>query len=350
MKATDNLTLQRLSSLRGKMPANTELALNSITRQLLKAGFPLPSSGDQVSHFLLEKAESGVKISTLKNYCAILTRWHRLAGYESHAIDIGLKAPGVIRGLRQERIEDNKPESRKSAIPLLLPDALMIDQYLLGQVANATDTQVGLAVQDLALFRILWWSGCRESEIATLKRWQIRFMDNPRAIELTWSKTKTEQNIESTSRIIPALPNADPFGALVDWLDLYCPPHFGGDMGPVFVRQHRNGQWRDNGIHPNSIPLWLRKIAKKAGVAYADLLSGHSCRHGLATMMSDSLSLREVMDYFKWKRAETAIGYTTNKGISKTVFSTLSAAAQAGRPLVQISSKMALQNRLNASN
>ena len=100
-------------------------------------------------------------------------------------------------------------------------------------------------------------------------------------------------------------------------------------MQPIFVRQFRDGTWRKNNIHPNSIPGWLRRIAAAAGVEYANLLSGHSCRHGLAKLMADSATLREVMDYFKWNRAETAIGYTSLKGVSKKIIYTLEIASLA---------------------
>ena len=67
--------------------------------------------------------------------------------------------------------------------------------------------------------------------------------------------------------------------------------------------------------------------SSQAGVSCANKLSGHSCRHGLATMMSDKVQLRELMDYFKWKRADTAIGYATNKGVSHKVNQVLSNAS-----------------------
>lgn len=329
MKITDSLTRHRLAGLRAKLPANTALSLHGVTKQLLKAGFTLPCTGEEVSHFLLEKADNGLKISSLRNYCSIVIKWHRMAGYDEAATDIQLKAYPVINGLKQERIETGSRESRKTATPLLLEDALRINDYLMNKAAQAEGKARPMAMQDLALFRLLWWSGCRESELTSLKRWQVTFTDNPRGIMLEWSKTKTDQNGTGTSRFIPSLPNADPMGALIDWIDLYWPSHAGEspDMTALFIRQHRNCDWRDGHMHPNSIPPWLRRIAKEAGVSYADKLSGHSCRHGLATLMSDSVSLREVMDYFKWKRAETALGYSTNKGISPSVISTLSNAS-----------------------
>ena len=118
--------------------------------------------------------------------------------------DIGLKAPPVIKGLRQERIEAGQRESRKTATPLLLEDALKIDTYLLSALSNTTGSQRAIAVQNIALFRLLWWSGCRESEVVTLKRWQVRFCESPRGIELSWSTTKTSQTGTGTSRFIPA--------------------------------------------------------------------------------------------------------------------------------------------------
>lgn len=335
MKETDIATSARLASLRTKLPENTQLSLEGITKQLLKAGFNLPSTGEQVSHFLLEKAESGLKISTLRNYCSILIKWHRMADYAEAASDISVKAPPVIKGLLRERIEAGKREFRESARPLLSEDALKIDDYLLDRFESASASEVGIAAQDLALFRILWWSGCREDEIAKLKYWQINIKSNPSRIELSWDITKTNQSGIGSSRLIPGLPNADPAGAMQDWLELYWP--FGKIDSKkdkyVFIRKDQRGNWREKHIHPNSIPTWLRKIAKKAGVSYWQELSGHSCRHGLSMKLADNLTLREIMDYFKWKRPETALGYMSNKGVSDNVFSLLESVSMSGKTI-----------------
>lgn len=329
MKKTDLATSARLASLRSKLPTNTQLSLDGIARRLLSAGFNLPATGEQVSHFLLEKAESGLKISTLRNYCSMIIKWHRMASYSDAVADIAHMARPVIKGLMRERIESGHHESRDSATPLLLEDALKIDAYLSNRLATADSKEAGIAAQDLALFRALFWSGGRESEIVSLKFWQVRFIDDPRSIEFSWSLTKTSQSGLGSSRLIPGLPAADPVGAMSDWLELYWP--FGNDDDRdnkfVFVRKDQRGGWRDKSMHPNSVPGWLRKKARLAGVTYWKDLSGHSARHGLSMLMSDSLNLREVLDYFKWKRPETAIGYITNKGVSNAVFSVLSKAS-----------------------
>jgi len=329
MKVPSFTKEQHIASLRAKVPLNTGLSLESVIRQLIEAGFSLPCNGDQVSLFIYEKAENGLKISTLRNYCAMIIKWHQMSGYDEIVVDIASKVPPMIKGLRQTRIEEGRRESRESATPLLLEDAIKIDAYLVNKLSNATGNLLAMASQDLALFRLLWWSGCRESEITSLNRWQVTFCEEPRGIELSWSKTKTDQEGTGSSRFIPALPNADPFGAMFDWIDLYWPKNAGDspDMTPIFLRQKRNGDWREKHMHPNSIPTWLRRITKLAGVPYADKLSGHSCRHGLATMMSNTVNLREVMDYFKWKRLETALGYLTNKGVSQNVIHALSSAS-----------------------
>lgn len=339
MNDEDMIIEQRLAGLRAKLTKNTHLSLRGITKQLLRAGFDLPSNGSDVSRFILQKADAGLKISTLRNYCSMIVKWHRMSEYGEAAADIANLATPVIDGLQTERQEEGRQESRKSAIPLLIQDALKIDAYLLRRVYEASGSGQALAVQDLALFRLLWWSGARESEITTLKRWQVTFNESPRGVVLEWAKTKTDKNGMGTTRLIPALPEADPMGALIDWLELYWPGKTTGDQSgvPIFRRQLRNGKWRDSHIHPNSIPLWLRKIAKSSGVPYWAKLSGHSCRHGLATMMSDNLSIREVMDYFKWKRVDTAIGYATNKSISANTILTLTDASRSQRtPLEMI--------------
>lgn len=332
-KLIDTSTKARINYLCSKLPENTQLALSGIAKQFWSAGFALPSTPDNVCEFLLNKFDEGVKQSTLRNYLARLVKIHRHAMYPELADAISSRASAMLRGLTLEKIEQGERETRESAYPLALIDALRIDTYLVRKIESAAGRHIGMAYQDLALFRLLWWSGCRESEIVSLKRWQIKLCgtSGEAGIELTWTKTKRHRDITGTgtARFIPALPKSDPLTCLIEYIALYW-PHFHGETPEetyLFIRQQRNGQWKKSHMHPNSIPAWLRSIAKKAGVAYADQLSGHSCRHGLATMMSSHLELRELMDYFRWVRAESALKYLTNKGASQNIATVLSTAA-----------------------
>lgn len=320
----------RIAYYQSLKPDNTKLALERVVKQYLSRGFPLPAQPDDVCAFLLEKADGGAKISTLRNYCAMLVRWHVDGNHIPLATAIKIASLPLISGINRERANTGQKESRDSAAPLLVEDALKIDAYLVAQLDVAQARHKALAHQDLCLFRLLWWSGCRESEVVSLRRWQVSFHDKPRGLTLNWTVNKTNKaSGTGTSRFIPSLPSADPYTALMDWLGLYWPSTNTGnpEESPLFVRQARNGEWLEKPMHPNSIPRWLRRIAAKAGVQNAESLSGHSPRHGLATMMSNHVELREVMDYFKWKSPETAVGYITNKGVSQNVIDTLSQAS-----------------------
>lgn len=277
---------------------NTQASLKQITRQLFTAGISLPCDGNDVNKFLLEKAQAGLKISTLKNYCSLIAKWHKLANYTEHTQDILSKVPNVIATIEKERSDSGTKELKKSRLPLLMEDAIRIDTLLLSKIGQGCEKQIIMAAQDIALFRLLWWSGCRPHEIVSLKRYQVDFSDQGLKL-LTPLKNSMQHN---RFRLINPMPFCDPVHALEDWINIYWSKLIekNSEDTSIFIRQYRNGNWHNTHMHPNSVSLWLRRLGSVANISYANDLTGESPRQGLAAMKDGLTDLSNLGNYIKW--------------------------------------------------
>jgi len=284
--------------LSDEISENTQASLNQITRQLFNAGISLPCDGNDVSNFLLEKSQAGLKINTLKNYCSLIVKWHQLANYTKHTQDILSKVPSTIVTIEKERNDSGAKEAIKPTRPLLMEEAIRIDALLLSRIGQGGEKQIVMTVQDIALFRLLWWSGCRPHEIVSLKRYQVDFSDQGLKLLIPLKEGTQCKNF----RLINPMPFCDPVHALENWISIYWSKQIknNNENTPLFIRQHRNGNWHKTHMHPNSASSWLRRLGNAANISYANDLTGESPRQGLVAMMDGLTDLRNLGNYFKW--------------------------------------------------
>ncbi|MEB0081049.1 hypothetical protein QN379_03345 [Glaciimonas sp. Gout2] len=90
-------------------------------------------------------------------------------------------------------------------------------------------------------------------------------------------KTKGDRQLKGTSFKAPALSRLCPVTAYLDWIALA-----GLTTGPVFRSIDRWDHVGSDGLHPNSLVQLLRRLLAEAGIASAELYSGHSLRRGFA--------------------------------------------------------------------
>lgn len=94
-------------------------------------------------------------------------------------------------------------------------------------------------------------------------------------------------------------------GAFVEWIHVAQI-----SSGPVFRSIDRWGHIAETGLHEDSLIPIFRSILTNAGVASADLYSGHSLRRGFANWATaNGWDLKTLMAYVDWKNVQSAMRY-----------------------------------------
>jgi site-specific recombinase XerD len=80
--------------------------------------------------------------------------------------------------------------------------------------------------------------------------------------------------------------------------------------GFVFRAIDRWGHISNGGLHADSLAPVIRTVLKNAGIASAELYSGHSLRRGFANWATaNGWDLKTLMEYVGWKNVQTAMRY-----------------------------------------
>lgn len=78
----------------------------------------------------------------------------------------------------------------------------------------------------------------------------------------------------------------------------------------MFRSIDRWGYIADTGLHEDSLIPIFRSILTSAGIASADLYSGHSLQRGFATWATaNGWDLKTLMEYVGWKNILSAMRY-----------------------------------------
>lgn len=176
-------------------------------------------------------------------------------------------------------------------------DLLRIVQYL--QAENSLSS-----IRDNALLQIGFFGAFRRSELVAIQYENIKW--EKEGIEIILPQSKTDQTHEGQFCAIPFGKDLlCPVTALAKWLeeaDIHS--------GPIFRRIFLNGELEKESLTPLSVNHILKKRAKQCKISYADQLSSHSLRRGLASSASRSgAGLPAIMRQGRWKQVNTVIEY-----------------------------------------
>lgn len=260
----------------------------------------LPATADSVARYLAEHADTQA-INTLRQRLAALAQWHVDQGFPDPT-----KAPIVrktVRGIRALH-----PAQEKQAKPLLLDQLDQVAQWLDAAVAAARDQRNRndelRYLRNKALLLLGFWRGFRGDE---LTRILIENVDVTPGEGMTcyFPQTKSDRRNEGTIFKAPVLTRLCPVDAYVAWISAAQLT-----AGPVFRGIDRWGHVGNGGLHPDSLVPLLRTMLAEAGVASADLYSGHSLRRGFANWAtSNGWDLKTLMEYVGWKNVQSAMRY-----------------------------------------
>ena len=269
--------------------ANTRRAYQADIRHFETHGGMLPAQPQHIIQYLMQFACS-LNTRTLSRRIVSLRNWHRYQGFTDPTSmpEVSKTLAGIIR---------KHGQPKEKATPLLVDDLLKITIRL------EHDGSLR-ALRDNALLQVGFCGAFRRSELVTIKVEHISWKD--KGVEILVPRSKTDQ--ENRGQLC-ALPRGRtplcPVTALEKWLKAAEISD-----GFVFRTPGKNNTVREKPLTSGAVSLILRRHAHAAGVEYADSLSSHSLRRGLATSAAtEGATLPAIMRQGRWKHVNTVIEY-----------------------------------------
>jgi site-specific recombinase XerD len=269
--------------------ANTRRAYQADIRHYETHGGMLPAQPQHIIQYLMQFARS-LNVRTLSRRIVALRNWHRYQGFAdpTRIPEVSKTLAGIIR---------THGQPKEKAAPLLADDLLKI-VIQLGRNGSLR------ALRDNALLQVGFCGAFRRSELVAIKVEHISWKDQ--GVEILVPHSKTDQ--ENRGQLC-ALPRGRaplcPVTALEKWLTASTI-----NDGFVFRTPGKNNTVRKKPLTSGAISLILRRHAHAAGIEYADNLSSHSLRRGLATSAAtEGATLPAIMRQGRWKHVNTVIEY-----------------------------------------
>jgi integrase len=260
----------------------------------------LPATADSIARYLADHAGT-LSINTLRQRLAALAQWHIEQGFPDPT-----KAPVVRKVLRG--IQALHPAQEKQAKPLQLDQLDQVAKWLDAAIEEARVSE-NRAIElrhtrDRALLLLGFWRGFRGDELTRLL---VEHVDAVAGEGMTcyFPRTKGDRAYQGTTFKAPALARLCPVEAYLAWKDAAQLV-----AGPVFRAVDRWGHIRETGLHIDSLLPLLRTTLADAGIAEAELYSGHSLRRGFANWATaNGWDLKTLMEYVGWKNVRSAMRY-----------------------------------------
>lgn len=268
---------------------NTRKAYQSDIKHFEQWGGKLPAAPEIVILYLQQFAGQ-LNVRTLSRRLTAIKNWHIYQGFSDPTAH-----PAV--GKTMSGISRIHGKCKQKAYPLLPEDLFRIMNSL-----QASNTLVNL--RDAALLAIGYFGALRRSELVAIHVEHITW--DKQGIELLIPQSKTDQHHEGQLCAIPygKQPNCA-VSLLRAWIDLAAIK-----TGPVFRRIFKNGNLAGEALTPLSVNHILQKHASAFGLPYADKLSSHSLRRGLASSAARSgANLSAIMRQGRWKQVNTVMEY-----------------------------------------
>lgn len=274
----------------------------------------LPATADNVANYLAAYADT-LSLNTLRQRLAALAQWHISQGFPDPT-----KSPVVRKVFRG--IQALHPAKEKQAKPLQLDQLEQVVRWLASAIEKARSDGNRRAelrnVRDRALLLLGFWRGFRGDELTRLLVEDVSVLPGE-GMTCYLSQTKSDRRYQGTSFKTPALSKLCPVEAFVEWIHVAQL-----SSGPVFRSIDRWGHIAEIGLHEDSLIPIFRSILRNAGVASAELYSGHSLRRGFANWATaNGWDLKTLMEYVGWKNVHSAMRYIdASEGFTKHLIET----------------------------
>ena len=256
-----NLELETIKNLKNSKAHNTLRAyqadFNDFTNFCNTNGFSSLPTDPKIVALYLTHLSSFSKFSTLKSRLASIKVIHKLKG---HYIDT--KHPVISENLMG--IKRKLGVKQLSKKPILISDLKLIVQAIID------DKNEYKKIQNKALILIGFAGGFRRSELVSIEREDIDFVDE--GVKINIRKSKTDQTGIGMTKAIPYFDNK-----------IFCPV--------ISLNEWINYAKINNGkifnISDKSVALIIKKYALIAGLDNTKY-AGHSLRSGFATSTAET--------------------------------------------------------------
>ena len=268
---------------------NTRKAYQSDIRHFRMAGGLLPTTTDNILHYLNQQANL-VNHRTLKRRLVAIKNWHTYQNFPDPTTHPLVKKTlsGIARTL-------GKP-AEKAAI-ISVEQLIALSSHLISKATL-------IALRDNALLLLGFFGAFRRSELTAMTWQHIKFV--PEGVEILIPRSKTDPEGEGNICAIPyGQTPLCPITALRKWQE-----HAGLSEGFVFRAVHHGKCDLQKGLAPKTVSNIIKKHAIKCQWPNATDYSGHSLRRGFATAASQrGASLGAIMRQGRWRHEGTVHGY-----------------------------------------
>lgn len=247
----------------------------------------LPAAIDAALVSARVKAKLGTLAhSTISHRLTVLSKWHRLNGWESPVEIPAVKT--LLRDARKAQVRQGITVRKKTAL---------LAEPLQAMLATCTDGVRG--IRDRALLLLTWsGGGRRRSEVVDLQIGDVRPLD---AETWLYALGNTKTDTSGARREKPLRGQAAT--SLRAWLEV-AP----ATSGPLFRRMYKGGIVSSNGLSSDQVARIVKRRAKLAGLD-GDW-AAHSLRSGFVTESGrQGVSLGETMAMTEHRSVGTVMGY-----------------------------------------
>lgn len=280
-------TMRARDYARASKATNTMRAYRSDFREFAawcerKGVSQLPAAPATVAAFLADRADKGLKASTIGRKASAIRFLHKAADLPSPTESAMVES--TIRGIRRQlgTAIDQKAPATATAIAVML--------------SRVPATMQG--IRDRALIALGFAGAFRRSELVALCVEDITFTDEGADVRIR--RSKTDQDGAGQEISIPHGTRLRPVEALQAWLDAARI-----EAGPIFRPVGKSGAIGQGALTPQSVALIVKRYAAASGLD-VNSFAGHSLRAGFVTSAAESgADINRIMDQSRHRDPRT---------------------------------------------
>lgn len=242
--------------------SNTRRAYQAAIKQFEAHGGRLPATEQTIAQYMMDQAPR-LNPRTLSLHLTALSHWHT---YQK--LTDPTQTPHIRKLLTGIYRQHGQPKRKAKALHPEHIEKIIMHGYKNNDLKS---------LRNSALIQIAYFGAFRRSELVAITTEHLYF--DSKGLLILIPKSKTDSFGEGKVKAIPYGANPIcPVTAMKRWLEA---AHI--HEGPVFRAMNRWGEVQVQALHPDSVNVILKSMARACGFDFVNELSSHSLRRGFAT-------------------------------------------------------------------